>query len=208
MNRHKRKIVLFLSLPLILGACINFKQPRNRIDFYTLEYEPSQLNRSKSLPIAIRVERFSVAPIYNTNRIIYRDRSFKRNAYVYYKWWANPGDLVTHFLSRDMKASGLFKAVLPRESRTTYSYRLEGKVNEFLEWDSEQYWEAVLAVSAALVAKNEPDVNKRIIFQRTYRAKERCKEKNPSALAEAMSRGMEKVSGEIIRDIYDELKDR
>ncbi len=208
MNQYKKIFVLLLGLSLLLGACLNIdNKPMNKIAFYTLEYDPPKLGNLKPLSHAIRVENFSVAPLYNTNFIIYRDGSFKRDAYVYHKWRANPGDLVTQLLSRDIKQSGLFKVVLPHESRFPSSHMLEGSVDEFLEWDTEENWNGVLSVTITLMEENEPDISKRIIFQKTYHAKKASKQKNPMALAEAMSQAMAEISREIIKDVYYHLKD-
>lgn len=208
MDWHKKMSIVLLGLPLLLGACLNLKQPSRKIDFYTLEYDAPKISGLEPLPLVIRMERFSVAPMYNTNRIVYRDRSFKRNEYVYHQWRANPGDLVTHFLCRDIRESSLFKAALSSDSRSPSSYALEGSVDEFFERDREDIWQAVLCVSITLVAENEPDISKRIVFQKTYRAEEACKRKNPQALVEAMSRAMTKISEEITRDIYCRLESR
>jgi len=200
---------LFIALPVMLiGACMNLTQPSPKVAFYTLEYEAGDIGETKPLPFAIRIERFSVAPVYNTPRIIYRDKSFIRTEYTYHKWRANPGDLVTYFLARDMKRSGLFKAVIPRDSGIPATYLLEGAVDEFLEWDSENTWKAVLGLSITLMAENEPDVSKRILFQRTYRATQTCRLEHPKALAEAMSLAMAEISARIIKDIYGQLKER
>lgn len=208
MDWYKKIFILFFTFPLLLSACLNLGQPRDKIEFYTLEYDPPQIAGLEPLPFVIRMERFSVAPIYNTNRIIYRDRSFKRDTYAYYKWRANPGDLVTYFLSRDIKQSGLFKAVLPHNSRFPSFYMLEGSVDEFLEWDTEENWKAILSVSITLMSENEPDISKRILFQKTYRGREVCSQKHPRSLADAMSKSMAEVSEKIIKDIYCYLKDR
>jgi len=85
---------------------------------------------------------------------------------------------------------------------------LEGSVDEFFESDKKESWEAVLSVSILLIAENEPDISKGILFQKTYRATESCKQKNPRALAEAMSKAMARVSREITEDTYASLKDR
>lgn len=207
MDRYKITLFLLVSLSFLFGACLGVKQPTSKVQFYTLEYDPPQMTGVKPLNSAIRMERFGVAPTYNTNRIIYREESFKRNAYFYYKWRANPGDLVTYFLSRDMRQSGLFRAVLPHDSRGPSSHKLEGTVDEFFEWDKDENWEAVLSVSIVFMAENEPAISKRILFQKTYRAEQACKQKNPKALAEAMSHAMAEISGEIIQDIYDYLKE-
>ena len=206
MNWYKR--VSILLLVLFMGACASLKEPRKKIEFYTLEYEPPKNSGLQPLPFVIKLVRFSVAPAYNTDQMIYRDKAFRRDAYIYRKWRANPGDLVTYFLSRDMKRSGLFKAVLPFDSTFPSSFAVEGSVDQFFEWDTEKSWKAVLAVSITLMAENEPDISKRVLFQKTYGKTELCKRKNPRALAEAMSQAMAGVSEEIIRGIYAHLKNR
>ncbi len=202
MDRHKKIFVLLVGFSLLLGACLNLKQPSSKIDFYTLEYDPPQISGLNPLPAVIRIERFSVGPIYNTNRIIYRDQSFKREAYVYHKWRTDPGNLVTYLLSRDIQKSGLFKAALSHNSGFLSCYVLEGSVDEFFESDIGKTWKAVLSLSITLVAENESNIGKRILFQKNYHAEEECMQKNPRALAEAMSRAMAKVSQEVIIDVY------
>jgi len=206
MKDIKSLSILISGLFLLFAACIS--QPRNRSDYYTLEYDPPRIGDLEPLPLVIRMVRFSVAPNYNTNRIIYRDRSFKRNSYVIHKWRANPGDLVSYFLNRDFKESGLFKAFLPHDSRLPSSYIMEGMVEDFFERDLENRWEAVLTVSITLMAEKEPDISKSILFQKSYLAVEGCRQNNPRSLAEAMSKAMAEVSEEIIKDTYHCLKDR
>jgi cholesterol transport system auxiliary component len=207
MNRLKKILALFFSL--LFCACTSaLKQPASKTDFYTLEYNPPQISDpegAKQLPVVIKIDRFSMAPEYNTNQMIYRDKSFKRNVYNYHAWRARAGDLVSYFLSRDMKQSGLFKGVFSPDSRSASSHVLEGSVDEFFEWDTEKDWKAVLTVSVTLLLQDEPDISKRIIFQKSYNTKEICKKRNPKALAEAMSQAMKKISAEIIKDIYDSL---
>jgi ABC-type uncharacterized transport system auxiliary subunit len=208
MNCFRKTSIFLLGFALILSACVPSGKPQNKIEFYTLEYSLSQKSGLKSIPVVIRIERFSVAPMYNTTRMIYRDSSFKRSAYVLHKWRANPGNLATYFLIRDIKQSGLFKAVIPHDSGFPSSYVLEGSVDEFFEWDSVKEWRAVLSLAITLMAHNEPDISKRVLFQKAYRVTKPCKEKHPSALARAMSLAMKEISGEILEDVYNVLKDR
>jgi cholesterol transport system auxiliary component len=202
MSYFKKASLLLLSISLLFGACINLKQPGNKIEYYTLEYDPPGFSGMAPLPYSIRVERFTTAPTYNTTQIIYREQSFKRAAYAYHKWRVNPGDLVTHFLDRDIRHSGLFGGVIPRDSKFKASFILEGKVDEFFEQDGPEQWNGVLSLSISLIAENEPDINKGAIFQKSYSRKEACKKKNPRALAEALSLAMAGISVEIIKDIH------
>lgn len=207
MKKCRRTAFLLMLVPILFGACFNLKQPRNTIEYYTLEYGPPPIGDLKSLPYVIKVDRFSAAPLYKTNRIIYQDRRFKSNAYEYHRWGVTPKDIVTFLLTRDIRFSGLFQAVLPYDSRFESSYRLEGNVDDFFQIDTRTAWEAVLSVSITLMKEDDLGNPNEILFQKTYRYQTPCERKHPRALAKAMSQSMPKVSKEIIKDIYDYLKD-
>ena len=206
MKRINKPFILFISLSLLLVACMNLKQPTKKIEYYTLEYPSPKIDDVTPLPYVIRVDRFTTTPPYNTTQIIYRDRSFERNAYVYHKWQTNPGAIVTTLVNRDMKNSALFKAVLNPESRLSSSYIVEGTVEEFFEWDAPKAWKAVLGVSIILTKKNTGDIDNTILFQKTYHQAQQCQRKHPKAVAEAMSQALSKISKEIIKDVYHRLK--
>lgn len=205
MKQRTLQSVMVVVLALLLGSCFRSGKPADQVEHYVLEYDVPRIEGLSPLPVVVRIERFSVAPPYNSGRIIYRENAYKRESYNYHRWRANPGDQVTNFLGRDFRETGLFKAVLHHESRFSASCVLEGAVEEFYERDSENAWEAVLGVSVTLIADKEPDISKRILFQGSYREKEQCTRKNPRALSEAMSRAMSRVSRRIIEDVHKTL---
>ena len=207
MLNTDRFLVLFLCGLLCLAGCSALKNPKPKIHHFTLEYTVPEIKGLKPLGAVLRVDRFGAAPAYNSNRMIYRDKSFNRDEYVYSKWIGNPGDIVTYFLARDLRDSGLFKAVFTYKSHLAALYALEGSVDEFFEWDTPEGWDAVLGLSITLVAAKEPDVSKRILLQKSYRVTRACKEEHPRGFAETMSLAMQEVSEEIIRDVYGILKD-
>jgi ABC-type uncharacterized transport system auxiliary subunit len=193
---------------IAFSGCISLKQPNTKFEYYTLEYDA--LDPDKSIvPIQtstiLKIKHFSAAPNYNTDKIIYSDRQFKRTPYFYHKWKVRPAEFVTYFLSRDLKESGLFEAVLPPTSGSLYTHTVEGIVDEFLELDSNDSWEAVLSISVTLQVAREPDADKRVIFQRSFSTRKKCKERNPLALAQAMSLAMAEVSKEIRITIHEDL---
>jgi ABC-type uncharacterized transport system auxiliary subunit len=206
--RFRRLLISVMLLALSITACATMRQPSEKIDFYTLEYASPKVEGLKPIPATIRLERFTVAPIYNSTQIIYRDMSFKRDAYTYREWRANPGDLVTYFLTRDLRESGLFEAVSLYGSRMQAQYVLEGSVDEFFESDADRAWKGVLALSTTLMVDNEPDISKRIIFQKTFRSTKPCRQKNPMGVAEAMSEAMSAISEQIVRTVYEALEKR
>jgi cholesterol transport system auxiliary component len=205
MSRAKIFLILLMCLCLPLTACLNLKQPRNKIDYYSLEYDPPRISDQQLVSHVIKVAQFSVSPIYNTRKIIYRDEAYKRTAYGYHKWQANPAELVTYFLARDMQQSGLFKAVVTHNNRFPHAYVLGGNVDEFLESDLANGWQADLSLNIILISEHETDACKKIVFQKSYHISKPCRQKNPQALAEAMSAAMSEASAQIISDIYNRL---
>jgi cholesterol transport system auxiliary component len=154
------------------------------------------------------MERFIVSPFYRTDRMIYRDEAFKLQAATYHRWRSSPADLVGYYLERDIRESGLFKAVLPFDSRLPSSYLIEGSVEDFYEQDEEKGWKAVLGLSITLMAEEEPNVSDRILFQKSYRENEPCAQKNPKGFALAMSQAMSRASEKILVDLHEALKKR
>jgi len=207
MNEIGKKCFLLGLIALMLGGCLNSKHPYNKIDYYTLEYDVPSISNLHTLPLVMQVERFQVAPVYNTSKIIYRQRPFTRDAYTYHMWRANPGDLVSYFLARDFQQSFVFKAVAGHNTGLLSSHILRGTVDEFYEHDGKDYWEAVLAVSITLMVNNEPDISNRVLFQKSYSARKACRQKNPRALAAAMSEAMANISAKIITDTYNFLSE-
>ena len=208
MSSAKIILILLMGLTLPLTACLDLKQPSNKIEYYSFEYDPPGIADHPSVSHVIKVALFSVSPIYNTRKIIYRDDAYKRAAYDYHKWQANPAELVTHFLARDMRQSGLFKAVVTRNSRFPHAYVLGGSVDEFLESDTQAGCQANLSLNIILMSEHETDVSKKIIFQKSYHISKACRQKNPRALAEAMSTAMAEASAQIIDEVYKRLANR
>jgi len=191
-----------LLLLLMLGGCITVEQSFQKIDYYTLEYEPPQFETVSTLPFVALIERMRVAPPYNSSKIVFSPAPYKRDAYTYHKWHAHPGNLVTYFLARDIRQAALFQGVFVERARSGVSHVIRGTVDEFFEEDRDGVWKAVLSINITLLKSNAADVTQNILLQKQYRAKEPCQRKNPRALAMAMSEAMSHVSKQITNDIY------
>ncbi len=205
-----RRLTIFILIIFLIasGGCVTLKQPNMKVEHYTLEYEallPVTNTDLHPVQAALKVERFSIAPAYNTSRIVYRDQEFKRSSYFYHKWKSNPADLVSYFLTRDIRESGLFSAVNVPDSKITHTHIVEGLIDEFLEWDSKDKWEAVLSMNVTLLDAGTSDLSKRVIFQQKFSSRKTCKEKHPKALAQAMSQAMAELSENICLTIHKAL---
>ena len=74
------------------------------------------------------------------------------------------------------------------------------------EVDQGDLWQAALVLNITLLDTEEKDPTKRVIFQKNYRADEPLTEKTPDGLAQAMSRAMERLSAQIITEVYQAIK--
>jgi cholesterol transport system auxiliary component len=192
---------LLVSLLLIATGCMPSGRTPPKIDFYTLEYDPPVSPLTVALPVVLDIPRFSIAPDYNTARIVFKDTPFERNEYAYHRWHADPADLVTAFLRRDFTRSGSFLAVNDPGMRLSPTHVLSGSVDAFYEQDHAEGWESVLEVTVTLSQADEPDVSQRILFQRCFQSVQPCPTKSPSGVARAMSLAMKDISQRILAEV-------
>jgi ABC-type uncharacterized transport system auxiliary subunit len=196
------RCLALICLALIFCGCAGPKVKRPDIAFYHLDYPPPEPAATEPAAGAIAIESFTVMPPFNTNRIIYSTTEVSRNAYVYHQWFSDPSEMVFGLFFRDMRSSGIFRAVMPGDERLA-DYRIEGIVESILERDYEDPWQAVLSITITLIDKKERDLSKQIRLQKNYTSIQPCARKNPHALAEAMSMAMAEVSARIIADVRD-----
>jgi cholesterol transport system auxiliary component len=203
----KSKLVFGLVVILmLLSGCLSLKQAEQPVEYYTLEYDPPDTPETSALPFIIKFEPFSTSPVYDSNRISYKEQKFKRREYAYHKWRAVPGEMVTAFLARDFARTSLFQAVVLSETVPGYSHLLSGQVEEFYQQSEHSPWEAVLSIHITLSSMMPNDIQNPTLFQKRYSCRERSIQQTPESFVEAMSRAMKQVSAEVIQDVYENLK--
>jgi cholesterol transport system auxiliary component len=173
------------------------------VEHYTLEYQSPTFGNLSRLEQTIKVERFSVAKAYNTVSMVFRPDAFKLDTYASNRWMVNPGDMTSDYLLRDLRNSGLFRAVFSYRDYEDARFVLEGGLEEFLEVDEGKGRSAVLTLSVNLIDLSRTGTPSRLVFQKKYRSVEPIADADPAGLARAMSNGMAKVSAQVIKDVYD-----
>ena len=140
--------------------------------------------------------------------MIYKEGPNLRNVDPYNRWGTKPGEMATEYLVRDLRNSGLFRAVISYNDSEETRYLLEGQVDEFLEVSEKDGRKAVLSLNVTFLDLKKKDTPEKVIFQRDYKVVEPYTEKSPAALAQGMSRAMEKISRQIILDLQNAVKGR
>jgi cholesterol transport system auxiliary component len=197
----------FLWMVLITSCSLRAK-PSYLVNQYTLEYPSPILKELTSINELVRVERFSVAQTFNTSAMIYKEGPNVRNVDPYNRWRTKPGEMITEYLVRDLRNSGLFRGVISYSDREETRYLLEGQVDEFLEVSEKDSRKAVLGLNVTFLDLKKRDTAEKVIFQRDYKVAEPYTERTPAALAQGMSRAMGKISRQIILDLHNALKSR
>ena len=199
--------LLFLAMVLITSCSLGAR-PSYQVNQYTLEYPSPILKESASINELVRVGRFSAAQTYNTSAMIYKEGPNLRNVDPYHRWKTKPGEMATEYLVRDLRNSGLFRAVISYSNSGETRYLLEGQVDEFLEVSEKDGRKAVLSLNVTFLDLKKREIAERMIFQRDYKVAEPCAEKTPAGLAQGMSRAMGEISRQILLDLQKALKSR
>jgi ABC-type uncharacterized transport system auxiliary subunit len=180
----------------------------SQVQRYLLEYSPPSPPARAPLEAALAIEPFAVNQAFNSTAMVYRPSPNVRDSYRYHRWRVDPGAMVTDFLRRDFRQAGVFKAVLPKDSGGDSRFRLEGAVEEIQEIDDPTGWRASLALTVTLLDTKSPDLTTRVVMQKTYRTEELMPEKTPQGLAQGVSVAMQRLSREIITEVYQAARRR
>lgn len=205
MHRFYIRLVVICLLAIFAIGCSSVGRPVPTVAYYSLEYAPPEIEKKDALPVVLRIERFRLDPVYDTERIVYREKPFTLDSFNYHLWRVNPGDLVSSFLARDFGHAHFFKAVIAGGVASPSSHTLQGSVDQFYQDEAGGVWEAVISVNVILVASKPSDIDRKVLFQKKYSDREICGQKNPRALAEAMSKAMARISRAMINDVYARL---
>lgn len=194
--------VPLMAIILLCAGCLERGKPSPMIEHYSFEYASPAFTGLSPLNQTVKVERFSVAKAYNTISMVFRPEPYKLDAYGSHRWIANPGDMVSDYLLRDLRNSGLFQAVFSFRDYEDARFVIQGGVEEFLETDVGEQRNAVLTITVTLTDASYPSFPNRLVSQKKYSFSEPIADRTPAGLAGSMSRGMEKASARIIQDVY------
>ena len=201
-GRSLKKSVLIFLLMILTSGCSFGAKTTYQVNQYTLEYPSPLLKETAPIKEPIKIERFSVANAFDTSAIVYRDGPNLRNVDPYNRWRTKPGDMVTDFLVRDLRDSGLFQAVFSYNDNDGTRYLLEGQVNELLESKEKDGFKAVLSLDVTFLDLSKKEMAERIVFQRSYGYTEPLERETYGNLAQAMSKVMERFSRQMMTDLH------
>ncbi|MFO7570134.1 MAG: ABC-type transport auxiliary lipoprotein family protein [Smithellaceae bacterium] len=202
-RRSNGPLCLFFILAiLLLAGCAGRGKPQYQVNQYLLDYAAPAIAISSPVTETLRLERFAVAVAYNNTNMAFRSDRLAIDAFNYSRWAVNPADMTADLLLRDLRAGGFFAAVFSRYEQDNGRFVLQGAVEEFYLDMAPSSKKAVLSLTVTLKDLSRKEAARRIIFQKKYAAAEALTEETPGGFAKAMSKAMQGLTEEILKDIY------
>lgn len=193
-----------LALIGLVAGCVRLSQPAPAIHDYRLDYTPPVI-KAESLPITIRVLPVRVAAIYDRQLIVYRKDLYSTGTYFDSRWSVNPGNMVADLLARDLAASGVYRAVQHGPAVLPSDYQLTAEIQEIEERITTEGCAAHLQLRILLLQTRAGEGDP-VLLAGLYTGDDPCACNEPRALAEAMSRGLERISAQLQQEVYDSIR--
>jgi ABC-type uncharacterized transport system auxiliary subunit len=197
--------MLIVSLFLIIG-CASSGKLQYEVENYLLSYQASSFDKLEKLNASVKFNRFSIAAVYNSNNMVFRKDSYSLDSFNYSRWAVNPADMIADSLLRDIRGSGLFRAVFSRYEIDEGRFLISGGIDEFCLRMDNSNKTALISIIISLQDTQEKDTGKRIMFQKKYVREEPLQESSPRGYCQAASQAMLIISEQIINDVYAAVK--
>jgi len=187
------RLITVSVVGLLAVSCGSIPEVR----YYMIE-PPSQEKQSPAddvaAPVTVGIAAFDSSPIYEDDRIIYRDNPYEVKFYHYRRWVVAPAELVSEQIYEQFVASGAFSEVVRYGGGESADYVLNGDLLAFEEWDEKDTWYAQVGLRARLSQAGSG----RVIWQDTLFKREPAAAKDPVHVVEAMSKALQGVVTEIL----------
>jgi ABC-type uncharacterized transport system auxiliary subunit len=185
-----------LAVALLLGACSTFRGAPPVARSFRLSYPPPAPAYESPPAGIVRVAPFSSAPVYVRLGFVYREGTYDVGVDNYNGWIAPPAGMIAELLARDLVTSHVASAVLQGPSALTPDFELSGRIEELDELDtsgcSARLRLRVLLVRVGASGPRTP------LFEELFESEQSCSAGDPSSFAEAMSRAVQEVSGQVV----------
>ncbi len=191
-------ILLYICAAMLTGCFGRAKAPYV-MQQYTLEYaSPKASAEQRAIQELITVERFVVAPQFNSTSMMIRTGQYRFDTYDYSRWYVNPADMITGFVLRDITRSGMFKGTYSYYDAELSRYTLDGFIDEFGETTDGK---ALVSIRVTLLDTSQQSPVGQMIFQKQYVHSAPIGDRSANGLAAALSDAMKDVSARLIADI-------
>lgn len=187
----KKHVTIFFLLPLFYLCGGNIPE----MHYYLIDYPviPAANKSAPVYPITLGVERFQAMPLYEEERLVYRDSPYEGKYYHYHRWITSPEVMITDKVTEQLAASNLFQQVISFPKFSQVDYVLHGTIKALEEWDEGNQWYARVQIAFELVDQK----TRQIIWQRTIEEKNLVTQKIPAEIVKGINLGVQQCIVEV-----------
>lgn len=191
-------VCVFVALAGGCSAILSRPAPSS---LYQLHYRPQLIPCSATLPASVRIWPLEASPPYDQEALVVVAGDARVRYSSQYSWVAQPGKMVSEWLTRDLSQTRLFPSVMTAGEHFAESYDLGGHLFVFAWQGTQDRWQAVLEAEITLVA-NRSMQGRQIVLRKPYRmVGESVRENDAEAFAAAMSRLVADLSAALQQDL-------
>ncbi len=188
--------LFWLAALCCISLCgCSLSQPSPEVHHYVLTLNlPAAASGTTHATLVVRP--LSAYDPYNQERLVYRHSLYQMDFYNYHRWAASPSEQITDWTRKYLRSAALFSDVYPT-GQGNADFMLDGRIRQLDEVDHDDGWEAVLNIDFWLT---RPDRSTPLWF-RSYTVTQPTAKRNPAAVAEAMSHGLETILNQLVSDL-------
>ena len=192
--------VAVLLFAVNCAGCISIGkggEPPDRRSYDLLAPIPAGNPPAAEGPETILVEPFTVDPGLDREEIVWRRGAAEGGAYENYRWVRPPEEGVRTVLADALRRAGVAAAVVADPATAHPDYRLRGHLARCDEVDEGAVWAGVIEVHLAL--SRESDAQE--ILRRVYARRVAAAARNPTAVVEAIRKGLDEIAADLVKDL-------
>lgn len=169
------------------------------IHYYLLDnpLENPDFNQQPKHDKILGVQLFDIAPLYDQDKIVYRESFYEAKFYNYHRWIAPPDEMITAETIDHITNSSLFKNVIQYPSTLNVDYILKGNILAFEEWDQENQWFSHIRLMVELFDMR----GKNTLWKEIIEVKNPVAEKQPLELVKSINQSFKECMEKVIYQI-------
>ncbi len=169
------------------------------IHYYLIDYEVAgSTDRSEPVHrVVLGVSPFDAAPLYQEERLVYRDSPYEGKYYHYHRWVSRPTLMITEKTIEHLRAAKLFTQVVPFPKYSQVDYLLQGTIKALEEWDEGNQWYARVQIAFELV---DPK-SKQLSWHTVIEQKVPAQQKTPGEIVKAINIGVQRCLNELEKQL-------
>jgi len=166
--------------------------------YYMLDRAPaSLLHHDAKYPIRLGIENFKTDPLYDNERIVYRESPYEVKFYDYHRWVTPTSKMVTEQVIELFSSSKLFREVAPFPLTSNVDYLTQGTIVAFEEWDENDNWYGNVKIFFQLLKASDNS----LVWQGLIGKKTLVTTKQPLALVRALDQSLKSCIAEALAEI-------